>query len=99
MQTFLIVMGSLVTSSLLWITPLLLMDRNKSDEDEMEQQTSQHDSAENQKEEKVYSDEELEEVDLKSFYTFDLVDEMINVALANKIVSKEISMEYAFSIN
>ncbi len=99
MQTFLIVMGSLVASSFLWIIPLLLMDRNKLDEDSTQEQNLQETSEENDCEEQVYSEEPLEEAGTNSFYAFSIVDELINVAFENKIVSKRVSEEYAFSIN
>ncbi|MEO7802800.1 MAG: hypothetical protein ABIR81_12405 [Ginsengibacter sp.] len=99
MQTFLIVMGSLVASSFLWIIPLLLMDRNKPEEDSTQEQNLQETSEENECEEQVYSEERLEEAATNSFYAFSIVDEMINVAFEDKIVSKRVSEEYAFSIN
>jgi hypothetical protein len=99
MQTFLILMGSLVASSLLWIIPLLLMDRNKPDEESIEEQKMQEESAEKDCDGQVYSDEAFEEIENTSFYAFSVVDELINVAFENKIVSKRVSEEYAFSIN
>lgn len=99
MQTFLIVMGSLVASSLLWIIPLLLMDRNKPDEESIQDQNVQEESAEKDCDEQKYTEEAFEEIDTTSLYAFSIVDELINVAFENKIVSKRVSEEYSFSIN
>ncbi len=97
MQTFLIVTGSLLTSSLLWIIPLLMMDRNKPEE-EIEDQQPVPETI-NDVPEEVYTDENIEEMDVTSFFAYNIVDELITVALAKKIVSREVSAEYAFSVN
>ncbi len=47
----------------------------------------------------AFADEPLEEMNVNSFFTYSIVDELISVALAKKIVSKEVSAEFAFSIN
>ncbi len=99
MQTILIVMGSLVTSSILWIVPLLMMDRNQPQEEATEEQNEDEDCNEKDETELVFADEPLEEMNVNSFFTYSIVDELISVALAKKIVSKEVSAEFAFSIN
>lgn len=74
------------------------MDRNKSDEEVTDQPTAE-DTNEKDCEEKVFADDHLEKADVSSFYAYSIVDELINVAFQNKIVSKKMSEEYAFSIN
>ncbi len=98
MHTLLIVMGSMITSSLLWIIPLLLLDRNKPDEESAEPLTYEN-NADSSVDEQIYEDTLQEEINSQSSYTYSIVDEMINTAFANKVVIQKLRVDFAFSIN
>ncbi len=98
MHTLLIVMGSMITSSLLWIIPLLLLDRNKPDEESAEPLTYEN-NADSSVDEQICEDTFQKEINSQSSYTYSIVDEMINTAFANKVVIQKLRVDFAFSIN
>ncbi len=89
-------MATLTFSSLLWIVPLLFMKNYEADEVLLDLQ--RNDNNEYSFADVPVTDEFYDETDA-SYYAYSIVDEMITVALSNKIVSKRVSEDFAFSIN
>ncbi len=98
MHTLFIVMGSMITSSLLWIIPLLLLDKTKPYEESAESMTYEE-NADSFFDEQLYADTFQEEIHSQSSYTYSIVDEMINTAFANKVVIQKLRVDFAFSKN
>ncbi len=103
MHTLFIVMGSMITSSLLWIIPLLLLDKTKPYEESAESMTYEE-NADSFFDEQLYADTFQEEIHsqssyTQSSYTYSIVDEMINTAFANKVVIQKLRVDFAFSKN
>jgi hypothetical protein len=90
-----IVLTSLTISSILWIVTLLLLGRHK-----LIEEVSDHSI-----DEMIYIPDEIDNYDLpnnpdaQSLSLYDIDNEMITVAVTNIIKSRQVSKQFAFSIN